>query len=483
MTKPQQSNVNVSNGLLETQNISDVGENEKRPIYLDYNGTTPIYPEVTAAMLPYFTTHFGNPSSSHYYGKAPKAAIQKARASVACLVGGSPDGIIFTGCGTEADNLAIHLALESYQCRVTASAAQTNTENLLPHVITTSVEHPAILEYLKTLQSQNKIEVTFIPVSSECQISSSQVKDAIRPNQTCLVTIMFAQNEIGSLMPIKEITKICREHGILFHTDAAQAVGKVNLATYFAETKTSNEIEQTFMLPDMITIVGHKFGAPKGIAALYIHPTNPNSEAMISLLTSSSSSSPTSSWGKSGGLLIGGGQESGRRAGTENVPYIVAMGTAADMVMDQFRTNSQHLEHMRNSLLHHLTEHLKPSKQDKCKIPDGDILRVNGPSDPTQRLPNTLSVGIRNIYSGTLLQKLGSQDVAASAGSACHSSAACGGAVSVSSVLKEMGVPMEYAVGTLRLSVGIGTTEDDVRLAASKIAREVKLQWSENEIS
>jgi len=435
---------------------SDDNQNIAPPIYLDYNGTTPIQPEVTKAMLPYFTQHFGNPSSTHYYGKGPKKAIQKARASVASLVGGSQDGVIFTGCGTEADNLAIHLALQSH-------AAISNKEKI-PHVISTCVEHPAILEYLKNLQQQQNIKVTFLPVSSECQVSTKDLEAAIIPNQTCLVSVMMAQNEIGALQPISKIMEICERHGVLFHTDAAQAIGKINLHAYF---QSANSV------PDMITIVGHKFGAPKGIAALYIHPTNTNAKNMLSTLSDPAS---PSMWGKSGGLLIGGGQESGRRAGTENVPYIVGLGKAAELVKHQFQNHPNHLEYLRNCLLQQLTKCIYNSDHDVKNPNNQDLFCVNGPKDPAQRLPNTLSISIRNIRAGPLLQKLGKKDVAASAGSACHSS----DSVSISSVLKEMTVPMDYAMGTLRLSVGSGTTEQEVKMAAERIANEIHIQWKDN---
>lgn len=445
--------------------VNDQDNNEEKqdspnttpPIYLDYNGTTPIQTDVTEAMLPYLTDHFGNPSSTHYFGKAPKRAIQKARASVASLVGGSEDGIIFTGCGTEADNLAIHLALQSCHKK--------HNNKVVPHVITSCVEHPAVLEYLKNLQNENKITVTFLPVSPECQISTTDLEAAMIPNQTCLVSIMMAQNEIGALQPIHKIMEICKRHDILFHTDAAQAMGKINVPHYFKDSPS---------LPDMITIVGHKFGAPKGIAALYIHQSNPTAKIMLSSLSESSS---PSTWGRSGGLLIGGGQESGRRAGTENVPYIVGMGKAAELVKMQFEQHPHRLEYLRSCLLQHLTKCLYDFDDSvTLNQTNNDLFLVNGPTDPSERLPNTLSISVHNIRAGPLLQKLGKRDVAASAGSACHSS----NTVSISSVLKEMRVPMDYAMGTLRLSVGTGTTEQEVKVAAEIIAKEIHIQWKDN---
>jgi len=290
-------------------------------IYLDYNGTTPIDQRVVASMMPFLTTHFGNPSSSHYYGAAPKQAIVKARKSILGLLHPNhisksrlveeQDGVIFTGCGTEADNLAIYAAIRSHDKFSSASAdASTNTRFGFPinksksrhHIVTSNVEHPAIDQYLKALEKEGKIDVTRVPVKTDGCVEVEDMIQAIRPGETILVTLMLANNESGALQPVKQVAQYCRAHNILFHTDAAQAVGKVSIA--LDETGIGDCV-------DMITIVGHKFGAPKGIACLYVRPGCLSEGGRRSELDSSDY------------LLLGGGQEKGKRAGTENVVSIM----------------------------------------------------------------------------------------------------------------------------------------------------------------
>lgn len=401
--------------------------------------------------MPYFTTHFGNPSSLHYYGKTPKDAIYQARKSILSLLYPTMyetksdnlkehKAIIFTGCGTEADNLAIHLALEYHP-------NNKNNNTTQKHIVTSNVEHPAVEQYLKALQEKKLIDVTYVPVNEEGMVNAKDVIQAIQPN-TVLVTLMLANNESGALQPVKEVSFYCRQHGVLFHTDAAQAVGKVSVAL----EDTVNGIGPNV---DMITIVGHKFGAPKGVACLYVQPD------CCSILPSR-------------GMLLGGGQEHGQRAGTENVPYIVALGKASSLLMEynrdfnqeQWRVNARRMEQLRCRLLDNLASAL-----------GSDMVRVNGPRDPSMRLPNTLSVGLKGIQSGTLLEKI-QMRVACSAGSACHSS---GGALS--SVLVAMKVPLEYARGTLRLSVGPTTTEEEVDVASSIIVEEVKHELHQNDVN
>lgn len=424
-------------------------------VYLDYNGTTPIYPPVLEAMLPYLTEHFGNPSSSHYYGQAPKVAVTKARLSLLKViqpgmtvnVGGAnaidPSSIVFTGCGTESNNMAIRMALLS-------SVHKANANGIL-HVITTTVEHVAVTQCLMSYSSQESsglkpnISVSYIPVNDTGIVSVEDVIHAIQPN-TVLVTVMTANNEVGSIQPVFELAKCCRERNVIFHTDAAQAVGKIDLRG-LGHSSTG---------ADLITFVGHKFGAPKGIAALYIRPT---------LFSHDESSRSV--------LLMGGGQEFGRRGGTENVPYIVGMGRAAELLFEKKRGkdgweyNSFHMAKMRDRLLLNITHQL-----------DGDTnkyVRINGPVDPKYKLPNTLSVGIRGVRSDELLANIGSL-VACSAGSACHASCSDIDTMPYSSILKAMNVPADFAVGTLRLSVGPDTTEDEVDYAAEVIVKEVKRQ-------
>lgn len=399
----------------------------KRPqcIYLDYNGTTPVYKDVLKAMLPYLDEHFGNPSSGHAYGKVPRLAIDQARGQILRYLLQAQDrldSIWFTGCGTESDNLAIQLALQS--CRHVETK----------HIVTCNVEHPAIENYLKNLEVEGSVKVTYVPVQNDGRVLASDVIDALTEN-TVLVTIMLANNESGALQPVKEISTECRRRGILVHTDAAQATGKTSCAV------------SDLGYPDMITIVGHKMGAPKGIAALYVRP------GCLEEYGRQISHSH-------GIMLIGGGQEFGRRGGTENTPYIVGLGYAAQKAQENLERNARHMESLRTRLLKSLQNQLGE-----------DNVRANGPDDPSLRLCNTLSVGIKGVHSGELLATIGHL-VAASAGAACHS------ADGVSAVLQAMNVPMEFARGTLRLSVGPMVTVREIDRAAWIIAETVKLQWS-----
>ena len=434
-------------------------DHRNKAVYLDYNGTTPVYRPVLEAMLPYFTQYFGNPSSSHYFGQEPKRAVKKARQSLLGLIqfyshcgreeqfSIAEKSIVFTGCGTESNNLAIRLALLASEGKV--------DEHGRLHVISTNIEHPAISQclnaYLAGGSLTPKIEVTYVSVDDEGIVSAGDIMKEIKAN-TVLVTVMTANNEVGSIQPVFELAKLCRERQVLFHTDAAQAVGKIDLRGL---------ADPTFGA-DMVTIVGHKFGAPKGIAALYIRPD---------VFTENGRENPMD-----GGsvLLMGGGQEGGRRGGTENVPFIVGIGRAATMLVAKkqgvecWECNSRHMKSMRERLLHNIIRNLEKNGPSAS-----EIVRVNGPADPTQRLPNTLSIGIKGVRSGELLANIGTF-VACSAGSACHSSSCQ--SQSYSSVLKAMNVPSEFAVGTLRLSVGPDTTEEDVDFAAEVIIEEVKRQ-------
>lgn len=393
-------------------------------IYLDYNGTTPINPLVLAAMLPFLTVHFGNPSSSHFYGQQPKVAMTQARQHLLELIGRPkelPSSIWFTGCGTESDNLAIQLAVQS------------NKNKKIKHIVTTNVEHPAIAECLRSLESSNRdnVEVTYVPVETNGCVLAENIISAIRKN-TVLVTVMLANNESGALQPVAEIAAACRERGILMHTDAAQACGKVNVAELVGEA-------------DMITIVGHKLGAPKGVAALYVRD---------GCCTCGDRELP------SGGiLLMGGGQEGGRRGGTENVPYCVGLGKAAQLAVQNLEKNMKKMEALRTRLCQGLRE----------QLPNANI-RVNGPIESDLRLPNTLSIGIAGIQSGNLLREIGDK-VAASAGAACHS-----GGGGVSSILRAMQVPDEFAKGTLRLSIGPSTSAADIDQAVILITKQVRIE-------
>jgi cysteine desulfurase len=404
-------------------------------IYLDYNGTTPIYPEVLEAMMPYLTCHYGNPSSPHAFAVAPRAAIDAARSQILrCLLEAPDDtplsSIVFTSCGTESDNLAIHIALLNASERKQERRGGAPSSPEVPHIVSSNIEHPAIEACLRSLERQGRCAVTFVPVQTDGIIKISEVKRAMT-SSTVLVTVMTANNEVGSVQPIAEIAGLCRAAGVLFHTDAAQAAGKIPVTL------------QTLGDPDLVSLVGHKLGAPKGVACLYVRPG--------SLANGAESASA---------LLIGGGQEGGRRAGTENTPYIVGMGAAAEHASRGLTRNAARLRSMRSLLLQKLRDEL-----------GADLVRPNGPDEDSLRLPNTLSVGLRGVHSGRLIQAIGDR-VAASAGATCHSTEDA----PVSGVLQAMGVPLEYARGTLRLSLGPNTLARDVTLAASIIAKEARKQ-------
>lgn len=394
-------------------------------IYMDYNGTTPVYPDVLKAMLPYFQTHFGNPSSGHSYGREPRRAVNLARTQILQLLGEDPpkdiSSIWFTACGTESDNLAIQLALQSTKHLHAAK----------PHIVTCIVEHAAVAGYLDVLVEQGQCEVTTVPVDTRGIVSATDISQAMREN-TVLVTLMLANNESGALQPVAAVARQCRAAGVLFHTDAAQAVGKVSVSL-----KDMGD-------PDLVSVVGHKIGAPKGIACLYVRPGTLQEHGR--------------KMHNHGVLLVGGAQEFGHRGGTENVPYIVGFGHAAVAAKAHLKENAAHMEDMRSRLLNNLVAAL-----------GSDMVRTNGPEDPSLRLPNTLSVGLKGVNSGDLLASI-EYKVAASAGATCHSTG------SISSVLRAMNVPEEFARGTLRLSVGPKTTAKDIDKTAIILVEAAKKQ-------
>lgn len=377
-------------------------------IYLDYNATTPIWPEVAEAMAPYFS-NFGNPSSAHPYGRTCKAAVENARSQVAALVNAQPEEIYFCSCGTEADNWAIWGAVASYRRA---------NPGVTPHVITSAIEHPAILEQLESLRDLGLLEFTAVAVGADGIVSCDAIVAALT-DTTCLITLMHSNNEVGSLQPVAEVAALGKSKGILVHSDAAQSIGKVLVDVRALDV-------------DMLTIVGHKFGAPKGVAALYIREGTQIDR-----------------------FLCGGGQERGRRAGTENVILITGLGKAAEIAKEELPRTAQHMSRLRDLLKDLLIS----------GVPEGTV-QVNGPADLSQRLNNTLSISFRNVVSSELLSEL-SEELAASAGAACHSS----GGPTISSVLWAMGVPQEWALGTLRLSVGRHSTEQDVRNGAEIILK------------
>lgn len=423
-------NNNIETGLTMNKNSSanasvSASAASRHCIYLDYNATTPVKSSVLLAMMPYLTTEYGNPSSSHAYGKAPAEAVATARRQLCEMLNVEyvEQSVVFTGCGTEANNLAIHMALRLQQLK----------NSTKKHVVTSNIEHPAILKYLDSQQ----VSYTMVECDEEGLIHYDDVIKALR-RDTALVTIMLANNESGAVCTdMAKIARECRARGILCHTDAAQAVGKIH-------------VDLANMDVDFCTVVGHKIGAPKGIGALYIRPNT---------------SDPSNANDANLALLYGGGQEGGLRGGTENVPYIVGLGQAAANLAKK-ETIEKHAEHLRTlrdrllaNLLNHITAHGHPA----------DVIRVNGPSDLEKRLPNTLNVSFLNITSANILADIGDL-VAISAGSACH---AGDENVVTSSVLQAMKVPSVYIRGTLRISVGVQTTLSEVDEAARIIAQKV----------
>lgn len=376
------------------------------PIYLDYNATTPLDPAVVEAMLPYLRSHFGNPSSTHAYGKVAHEAVDRARAQVAALLGAKPEEIIFTGGGSEASNQALKGAVFAKLYGFFGRWAKD------AHIITSAVEHPATLqpcEFLKRLGAR----VTILPVDRHGLVDPAAVKKAI-DKKTSIVSIMHANNEVGTIEPIREIAAIARAHGALMHTDVAQSLGKVAV-----------NVDELGV--DLLSVAGHKLYAPKGIGVLYVR-TGVKLEP----------------------LIHGAGHESGRRAGTENVPYMVALGQACEIARQSLPLATEKLRSLRDRLWQRLHDGL------------GERIVLNG--HPDMRLPNTLNVNFVGHIGAELLQK--APEIAASTGSACHEGTVC-----LSPVLQAMGVPSDLGRGAVRLSVGRFTTEDEVDRAAKAILR------------
>jgi len=375
-----------------------------RPIYLDYNATTPIDPEVVEAMKPYLDEHFGNPSSAHWYGVQTRAAVEEARKQVAVLLGCEPGEVVFTSGGTESNNYAIM-----------GAALAKSTEGR--HIITSIIEHPAVTEVCRQLES-NGFDVTYLPVDEFGTVEPGDVEKAIT-SETILVTIMHANNEVGTIQSISEIAAITSRHRIVMHTDAAQSTGKI--PTLVDELGVS-----------LLSLAGHKLYAPKGVGALFVRRG-------IHLQK----------------LMHGADHEMNRRAGTENVLEIVGLGKACEIAERDLKQHSDHMRTMRDKLERGL---LNKSLNTK----------ING--HPVERLPNTLSVSFRGLEADVLLSEL--EEVAASAGAACHSDS-----VDVSSVLTAMGVPPEYAMGTIRFSVGRNTTPEEIDITVQKISAVVRRMY------
>jgi cysteine desulfurase len=367
-------------------------------IYLDYNATTPVAPEVFRAMEPFLTSEYGNPSCDYPFGLKACEAVRRAREKVATLLGCAPDAIVFTSGATEANNTVLK-GVAAYRGR--------------GHIITVATEHPAVLAPCRFLQSQG-FDVTILPVDGAGLLDPDEVRRALRPD-TILISVMHANNETGTIQPIREIGALAREAKVPFHTDAAQSICKV-------------PVDVDVLRVDFLTVAGHKFYAPKGVGVLYVRP----------------GSNFTS-------LLHGASQESGRRAGTENVPYIVALGEACRLAWERLPVAPAHLRGLRDRL-HELLRNGVPG------------LILNGPE--VKRLPNTLNVSFPGLAGCDLMGSL--PEVAASLGSACHA-----GQEAVSPVLAAMGLPAPVARGAVRFSVGLPTTLAEVEEAADLLLQGV----------
>ena len=361
-------------------------------VYLDHSATTPVDPEVAALMMTYYTEKYGNPSSVHGFGREAKQALEQARNQVAELIGATPTEITFTSGGTEADNLAILGSAEALRKKGN-------------HIITSCIEHHAVLETCEYLE-KNGFELTVIPVDEEGILSVDEVKKAIRP-ETILISVMHANNEVGSIQPIAEIGELAKEQGITFHVDAVQSLGKIPI----------NVVE---MNVDLMTVSGHKIYGPKGVGALYIRKG-------VRIVP----------------LAHGGGQEKRRRSGTENTPGIIGFGKACELAGQRMAYDNEHQTKLRDKLMLGIQERI-------------EYVKVNGPLGEN-RLPNNVNVSIRYVEGESLLLSLDMLGVAASSGSACTS-----GSLDPSHVLIAMGLIHEIAHGSLRFTLGRQNTEEEI---------------------
>lgn len=373
----------------------------KKPIYLDYNATTPVALEVADAIQPFLVEYFGNPSSSHGYGLSARQAVADARASVAGLINAKQNEIVFTGSATEANNLAL----------LGIARALGHTKR---HLVVSAIEHPAVMQPALHLR-ESGFDLTVVPVDSYGRVDPQAVAAAVRPD-TALVSIMHANNEVGTIQPIIEIARLIKPMGVLLHSDAAQSAGKV-------------EIDVEELGVDLLTLAGHKFYATKGVGALYVRSGTPIKP-----------------------ILYGADQEHGLRPGTENVPLIVGLGAAAGLARERLPAATQKLRTLRDALHEGLA----------ATVPG---LVLNG--HPVERLPNTLHVSFPGVFGRELLSRVASK-VAASVGSACHSDADA-----VSGVLAAMGCDTDRARGAVRFSVGWMTTPEEIVLATTALSKGV----------
>ncbi len=374
-----------------------------RRVYFDYNATTPIHPDVAAYVRDFFYDLFGNPSSLHWAGRLVRPYVDDARSQVAQLIKAKPEEIVFTSCGTEADNQAIKGVAYAYGDRGR-------------HIITTKVEHPAVLNTCRYLEEKG-FSVTYLDVDGRGLVDPEQVKKAIT-KETILISIMYGNNETGTLLPIREIGAIARERGILFHSDMVQAMGKIG-------------IDVNDLNVDLGSFSGHKVYAPKGVGALYIR------EGL-----------------EIDNLIHGGHQEMGRRGGTENMIGIVAFGKACELTMNEMPEEGSTIEFLRTRLLDGLMERV-------------DQVHLNGNQE--KRLPNTLNLSFEHVESESLLISLDLQGIAVSSGSACSS-----GSSEPSHVLLAMGIAPTICQSAIRISLGRGNTEEDIDYALDVIPDAVR---------
>ncbi|MGC7873674.1 cysteine desulfurase NifS [Desulfosporosinus sp. SYSU MS00001] len=375
-----------------------------RRVYLDHSATTPVDPEVAALMMTYYTEKYGNPSSVHSFGREAKQALEEARRQVAELIGAEPSEVTFTSGGTEADNLAI---------LGTAEALSKKGK----HIITSAVEHHAVLETCEYLE-KNGFDLTIVPVDEEGIVSVESVKKAIRPD-TILITMMHANNEVGAIQPVAEIGKLAKEHGVVFHVDAVQSLGKI-------------PIDVKAMAIDLLTISSHKIYGPKGVGALYIRKGV-----------------------RVAPRIYGGGQEKKRRSGTENTPGIIGFGKACELAGRRMAEDAQHLSKLRDKLMNGIVEKI-------------DYVKINGPLGD-KRLPNNVNISIQFVEGESLLLSLDMLGIAASSGSACTS-----GSLDPSHVLLAMGLVHEIAHGSLRFTLGRQNTEEDIDYVLEQLPKIVE---------
>ena len=375
-----------------------------RNVYLDYSATTPVKEDVVKEMIPYFTEKFGNPSSLYAPGLEAKDGLNKARKQVADLIGAEEREVFFTSCGTEADNWVIEGVADAYKTKGN-------------HIITTKIEHHAILHTCEYLEKHG-VEVTYLDVDSEGFVSPADLEAAIK-DTTVLVSIMMVNNEIGTIQPIKELAAVAKAHGVLFHTDAVQALGNV-------------PIDVKDLGVDFISMSAHKIYGPKGIGALY-------KRAGINIPS----------------FVHGGAQEKKKRAGTENTAGIVGFGKAAELAMNSLPEHAAHSDKLRRMLWEKI----------EANIPD---ITLNGPKDFTKRHPGNLNISFSYIEGESIILLLDANGICCSTGSACSS-----GSLGSSHVLDAIGVPITKANGACRLTVGDMTTEEDIDYVVEKLTQVV----------